>query len=27
MRAGHVPHQSNTDEFNQIVIEFLKSLS
>lgn len=27
LRAGHVPHQSNTDEFNQIVIEFLRGLS
>lgn len=26
LRAGHVPHQSNTDEFNQIVIEFLKGI-
>ncbi|MGE5374878.1 MAG: alpha/beta fold hydrolase [Bacteroidota bacterium] len=27
LRAGHVPHQSNTEEFNQIVIAFLKELS
>ena len=27
MRAGHVLHQSNADEFNQIVIEYLKSLA
>lgn len=26
LRAGHVPHQSNIDEFNQIVVEFLKSI-
>jgi len=26
LRAGHVPHQSNTGEFNQIVITFLKEL-
>ena len=25
LRAGHVPHQSNTDEFNRIVLEFLRS--
>jgi len=25
LRAGHVPHQSNMEEFNQIVIEFLRS--
>ena len=25
-RAGHVPHQSNIDEFNQVVIEFLRGL-
>jgi pimeloyl-ACP methyl ester carboxylesterase len=24
--AGHVPHQSNAEEFNQMAIEFLKSL-
>lgn len=24
IRAGHVPHQSNSQEFNQIVIEFLR---
>jgi pimeloyl-ACP methyl ester carboxylesterase len=24
LRAGHVPHQSNTEEFNQIVMEFLR---
>ena len=27
LRAGHVPHQSNTEEFNQIVMEFLRSNS
>jgi pimeloyl-ACP methyl ester carboxylesterase len=27
LRAGHVPHQSNTEEFNQIVIEFLRNNS
>jgi pimeloyl-ACP methyl ester carboxylesterase len=27
LRAGHVPHQSNPDEFNQIAIEFLRTLS
>ena len=27
LRAGHVPHQSNPDEFNRIVLEFLKTLS
>ncbi len=27
IRAGHVPHQSNADEFNQMVFEFLKTLS
>jgi pimeloyl-ACP methyl ester carboxylesterase len=26
LRAGHVPHQSNPDEFNPIVLEFLKDL-
>jgi len=26
LRAGHVPHQSNPDEFNPIVVEFLKGL-
>ena len=26
LRAGHVPHQSNPDEFNSIVLEFLKGL-
>jgi 3-oxoadipate enol-lactonase len=26
LRAGHVPHQSNPDEFNPIVLEFLKRL-
>lgn len=26
IRAGHVPHQSNTEEFNQIAIEFLEGL-
>jgi pimeloyl-ACP methyl ester carboxylesterase len=24
--AGHVPHQSNADEFNEMVLEFLKNL-
>ena len=27
LRAGHVPHQSNMEEFNQIVLEFLRSRS
>ncbi len=27
LRAGHVPHQSNMEEFNQIVMEFLRSIS
>ena len=27
LRAGHVPHQSNMEEFNQIVVEFLRSIS
>ncbi|HEX2990798.1 MAG TPA: alpha/beta hydrolase [Anaerolineales bacterium] len=27
LRAGHVPHQSNPDEFNPLVLEFLKGLS
>jgi len=27
LRAGHVPHQSNTEEFNQIVMQFLRSIS
>lgn len=27
LHAGHVPHQSNAAEFNQMVIEFLKSVS
>ena len=27
MRAGHVLHQSNPEEFNQIVVKFLRSLS
>lgn len=27
IRAGHVPHQSNPMEFNQMVIEFLRSLA
>ena len=27
LRAGHVPHQSNKEEFNQIVMEFLRSNS
>jgi len=26
VRAGHVPHQSNAGEFNEIVLEFLKNL-
>jgi pimeloyl-ACP methyl ester carboxylesterase len=26
VQAGHVPHQSNADEFNALVLEFLKSL-
>jgi pimeloyl-ACP methyl ester carboxylesterase len=26
IRAGHVPHQSNAGEFNQITIDFLKTL-
>ncbi len=26
VRAGHVPHQSNASEFNQMAIEFLESL-
>lgn len=26
IRAGHVPHQSNSGEFNQMAIDFLKSL-
>ena len=26
LRAGHVPHQSNAEEFNEIVVEFLKTL-
>lgn len=26
LRAGHVPHQSNASEFNEIALEFLKSL-
>ncbi len=25
LRAGHVPHHSNIEEFNQIVVEFLRS--
>ena len=25
--AGHVPHQSNADEFNEMVLEFLKKLA
>jgi pimeloyl-ACP methyl ester carboxylesterase len=25
--AGHVPHQSNADEFNQLVLDFLKPLT
>jgi pimeloyl-ACP methyl ester carboxylesterase len=27
IRAGHVPHQSNADEFNPMVLEFLKGLA
>lgn len=27
IHAGHVPHQSNADEFNPMVLEFLKSLA
>lgn len=27
MRAGHVPHQSNAKEYNEIVLEFLRGLS
>jgi len=26
VRAGHVPHQSNAGEFNQMVMEFLREL-
>jgi pimeloyl-ACP methyl ester carboxylesterase len=26
LRAGHVPHLSNTEEFNQIVLEFLRCI-
>jgi pimeloyl-ACP methyl ester carboxylesterase len=26
IRAGHVPHQSNPDEFNQMVFEYLKTI-
>ncbi len=26
LRAGHVPHQSNVDEFNPMVLEFLRGL-
>jgi hypothetical protein len=26
VNAGHVPHQSNAPEFNQMVMEFLKGL-
>jgi pimeloyl-ACP methyl ester carboxylesterase len=26
MRAGHVPHQSNAREYNEIVLEFLRGL-
>ncbi len=26
IRAGHVPHQSNVDEFNPLVLEYLKTL-
>jgi pimeloyl-ACP methyl ester carboxylesterase len=27
VRAGHVPHQSNAEEFNQMVLEFLRELA
>ena len=27
MRAGHVPHQSNAKEYNEIVLEFVRGLS
>jgi pimeloyl-ACP methyl ester carboxylesterase len=27
LRAGHVPHQSNADEFNRIVLEFLREIA
>jgi len=27
IRAGHVPHQSNAEEFNQMVLEFLRGLA
>jgi pimeloyl-ACP methyl ester carboxylesterase len=26
IRAGHVPHQSNADEFNRYVLDFLRGL-
>ena len=26
IRAGHVPHQSNADELNQMIVEFLKDI-
>jgi pimeloyl-ACP methyl ester carboxylesterase len=26
MRAGHVPHQSNVQEFNQMALEFIRGL-
>jgi pimeloyl-ACP methyl ester carboxylesterase len=26
LHAGHVPHLSNTDEFNQVVVEFLRTI-
>lgn len=26
IRAGHVPHQSNAEEFNEMVLEFLSEL-
>jgi pimeloyl-ACP methyl ester carboxylesterase len=26
LRAGHVPHQSNAEEFNPVVLEFLETL-
>jgi pimeloyl-ACP methyl ester carboxylesterase len=26
-RAGHVPHQSNAEEFNQVVMEFIKEIN
>jgi pimeloyl-ACP methyl ester carboxylesterase len=26
LRAGHVPHQSHAEEFNQVVLKFLKEI-